>query len=77
MGRWKVKLTSDYVGGIVAGIGMGLAFCPLLLRFISADPRWLSWLGVMLAIGGAFFVRWTQGRGVPKGTVIRQPARIP
>ena len=60
MGMGNVKLTKDYVGGIIVGIGMGLVACQLLIRQFSVDPTRLLWPGVLLSVGGAFFVLVTQ-----------------
>jgi len=56
----RINLTKDYVGGVVAGSGMGLVFCPLLINRFAVDPTHLAYAGAAITLCGAFFVLFTQ-----------------
>jgi len=57
-----LKLTYDYVGGILAGFGVALAFHPLIERWMAPKFPVLSIAGVILASCGGFLALYAQRR---------------
>ena len=58
MGR--VKITAEYLAGIIGGFGVALVSYPLLDRWIALEPKHLSLVGVVLACSGGFLALYAQ-----------------
>jgi len=58
----RVKLTPEYVAGIIAGIGIGLALCPVLITSFGADPKQLTWPGFFISAVGGCLALYAQKR---------------
>lgn len=52
MGSWTVRMTPEYVAGLVAGSGLGVAMCAVLEQCVQIEAKHLPMLGVVLAVFG-------------------------
>jgi hypothetical protein len=58
----SLALTPDYVAGGIAGVGFGLALCPVLIVWLGLEPRQLSLPGVAIACVGSSVALYVQKR---------------
>lgn len=60
---WRgVRLTPEYAGGIVAGMGIGLVICPFLVMNLGVELSQLLWPGVFVFYSGAGLALYAQSR---------------
>lgn len=65
----RVRITTEYVAGIVAGIGVGLAIHPLIERWIAPQPSSLGFAGALLAcVGGCIAIYAQRNSGQTSST---------
>jgi hypothetical protein len=60
--KMRVKLTAEYVCGLIAGTGVGLGLVPVLVRWTGIGSTELALIGLMLACAGGIAAYIVQER---------------
>ena len=72
----KVKLTADYLGGVLAGVGVGFMLGRLLNERFGVETAVLSFPGLMLTCAGSLWVYYRQRQAKGRSSIHRCLARL-